>query len=82
MVLSPEVIEHAKKEVAIEQYYNPCETATAKHILYKEFVEKSKWKGLPKVIFYILMDGLYPVKTAADGNFGYCVTFNQPPVTR
>jgi hypothetical protein len=77
--LSPEVIEMAKREVAIEQYFTLAEDATPKHILFKEFVEKSKWKGLPKIIFYILMDELYPIKKASDGNLGYCVTFNSTP---
>jgi len=74
--LSPDVIEMAKRDVAIEQYYTPANDATPKHVLFKEFVDKTKWKGLPKIVYYILMDELYPIKKAADGNLGYCVTFN------
>jgi hypothetical protein len=77
MVLTPELIEHAKKEVQIEQYFQKSETATAKHILFKEFTEGTKWKGLPKIIFYILMDELYGQAKAADGNLGYLVTLKQ-----
>ncbi len=55
MVLSPEVIEHAKKEVNIQQYFIQSDTCTPKHLLFKEFTEKTKnGKGLPKIIFYIL----------------------------
>ncbi len=75
MQLTTEVVEMAQKEVAIAQYYTAAEEATAKHLLYQEFVEKTKWKNLPKLIFYILMDKLYTVKKAPDGNLGYCVTF-------
>jgi hypothetical protein len=78
MVLTPEVIEHAKKEVAIEQYFQHADTPTAKHILFQEFIEKTKWKGLPKVVFYILMDSLYPVDKAVDGNLGYKCKLTQP----
>ncbi len=74
MNLTPEVIEHAKKEVEIKQYFTPSEQATAKHTLYNEFIQKTKWKGLPKIIFYILMDDLFPIKKASDGNLGYCAT--------
>ena len=78
MQLTPEIIEMAKKEVAIAQYFTPSEEATAKHLLFKEFVTKTKWSGLPKVVFYLLMDDLYPIKKASDGNLGYCVTFKTP----
>ena len=78
MQLTPEVIEMAKKEVAIAQYYTAAQEATAKHLLFGQFTEKTKWKNLPKIIFYILMDELYEVKKAADGNLGYCVTFKTP----
>lgn len=71
MTLTPEVVEYAKKEVGIEQFYEKAETATPKHILFKEFTEQTKWKGLPKVIYYILMDELFPQAKAADGNLGY-----------
>ncbi len=74
MVLTPEVIEHAKKEVQIEQYFKTSETATAAHVLFNEFTEKTKWHRLPKIVFYILMDDLYPKAKAADGNLGYLVT--------
>lgn len=77
MILSPELIEHAKKEVQIEQYFDPSETAIAKHIVFKEFTEITKWKSLPKIIFYILMDELYTVGKAPDGNLGYKVILKQ-----
>lgn len=79
MVLSPELIEHAKEEVNIQQYFIVSEVCIPKHLLYKEFTEKTKWKGLPKLIFYILMDDLYPnsISKAADGNLGYCLELKE-----
>lgn len=82
MVLSPEVIELAKKEVNIQQYFARSEKCTPKHLLFKEFTEKTKWKGLPKLIFYILMDELYPnsIAKAPDGNLGYCLEIVVTPI--
>jgi hypothetical protein len=73
MVLTPELIEHAKKEVDITQYFQPSEVCTPKHELFKQFIEGTKWKGLPKIIFYILMDDLFPssIKKAPCGDLGY-----------
>ena len=73
MILSPEVVDMAKKEVAIEQYYEPAEECTAQHILFKDFITATKWKRLPKVIFYILLGNAYnpPIDKDKDGNLGY-----------
>jgi len=73
MVLSPEVVDMAKKEVDISQYYEPSEECTAQHILFKEFIETSKWKNLPKIIFYILLGEVYgqPIHKDKDGNLGF-----------
>lgn len=80
MILSPELVEHAKKEVEISQYFEPAEIAIPKHLLFKEFTEKTKWKGLPKIIFYILMDELYPVRKADNGDLGYLVSLKKAEV--
>lgn len=82
MQLTPELIEHAKKEVEITQYFISTATCTPKHLMFKEFTEKTKWKGLPKVIFYILMDNLYPkhIAKAPNGDLGYCLEIVVKPV--
>lgn len=77
MILTPELIEEAKKEIGIQQYFNIVDVATATHLLFKEFIEKTKWKGLPKIIFYILMDDLFPIAKADDGNLGYKAILKQ-----
>ena len=73
MTLSPEVIEMAKKEVDIAKYYEPSEECTAQHILFKDFIAATKWKGLPKVIFYILLGDTYgqPVHKDHENNLGF-----------
>lgn len=82
MVLSPEIIEHAKKEVNLQQYFARSEKCTPKHLLFKEFIEKTKWKGLPKLIFYILMDELYPrsIAKAPNGDLGYLLEIVAKPI--
>lgn len=73
MTLTPDVIEMAKKEVDLEKFYEPSEECTAQHILFKDFVEATKWKGLPKVIFYILLGEIYgqPIHKDKDGYLGF-----------
>lgn len=75
MVLTAELIEHAKSEVNITQYFIESKACTPKHLMFKEFTEKTKWKGLPKIIFYILMDDTYPqsIAKAQNGDLGYCL---------
>lgn len=82
MILSPELIEYAKNEINIQQYFIMSEKCIPKHILFKEFTEKTKWKGVPKIIFYILMDDLYPksIAKAPDGNLGYCLELLVKPI--
>jgi hypothetical protein len=79
MVLTAELIEHAKQDVDIKQYFLPSETCTPKHLLFKEFIEGTKWKGLPKVIFYIIMDDEYPqsIGKAVNGDLGYFLKLKQ-----
>lgn len=73
MNLTPEVVDMAKKEVDIKQYYEPAEECTAQHILFNDFITATKWKGLPKVIFYILLGNAYepPIDKDKDGYLGY-----------
>jgi hypothetical protein len=73
MTLTPEVIEFAKKEVNLSAYYRKCDTVTAQHILFKNFTEGTKWGGLPKLIFYILLNDTFgmPRLKDANGDLGY-----------
>lgn len=75
MVLTPKLVDHARNMIGIKQYFQPSEVAIPKHILFQEFVEKTKWKGTPKVIFYILMDESFTQSKAPDGNLGYNVSW-------
>jgi hypothetical protein len=75
MALSPELIEYAKKEVHIVSFFEKSDEVTANHILYQQFIESSKWKGLPKIIFYILMSDVYGQPHLKDkkGLLGYAL---------
>jgi hypothetical protein len=78
MVLSPELIEHAKKEVDIKQYYEPSEKVIPQHLLYKDFTASTKWGNLPKIIFYILLMDAYGTPSLKDlkGDLGYAIKRN------
>jgi len=80
MVLSPELIERAKSEMQIEQYFQPSDICIPKHELFKQFIEGTKWKGLPKIIFYILMDDIFAsaISKAPCGNLGYSLELIKP----
>ena len=56
----------------LSEVFEATENATAKHILFQQYIDLIK-KPLPKVMFYIIMDELYPQAKAADGNLGYCI---------
>lgn len=73
--LTPEVVAYAKEQVAIEQFYEQSDTVTAQHVLYNEFIEETKWKGLPKILFYILLNETFgfPNLKDADNNLGYAL---------
>ncbi len=57
---------------SLAQIFEETEQATAKHILFQQYINIIK-KPLPKVFFYIIMDKLYQQAKAEDGNIGYCV---------
>ncbi len=56
----------------LDECFEETEYATAKHILFDQYVDKIK-KPLPKVFFYIIMDEIYSERIAksSDGNIGY-----------
>lgn len=73
MNVTPELVEYAKKEIGIAQYIEPADKVTANHILFKHFQERTKWKQVPKIIFYILMQEQYgpPYEKDIKGDLGY-----------
>jgi hypothetical protein len=75
MLLTPEVIDMAKKEIPLTEYYNEVETVTAQHILFKLFIEGTLWKGVPKMIFYILLQDFFgpPHLKDKNGDLGYAI---------
>jgi hypothetical protein len=74
MNITPELIEASRTKINMPQYYEPAEVATPKHILFAEFIEKTEWKGLPKLMYYIIMDKEFSVGKAPNGDLGYKVT--------
>lgn len=70
MTITPEVIEMADRELQVKSLYEPSENVTASHILYEEFVAKTKWKRVPKIIYYIVMDNAFGQSFEKD-NAGY-----------
>jgi hypothetical protein len=78
MILTRELIEYAKKEVQISQILSKGEKVIAQHILYEQFIEKTKWKSLPKLIFYILLEEEFgaPYLKDSNGDLGYSLIFN------
>lgn len=68
LMVNPSV--HGLDFPPLSDCFESFEAGTAKHILFKEYLDKIK-KPLPKIFFYIVMDELYPVVKAADGNLGY-----------
>lgn len=66
MTLSPEVIEMAEKELDVKSHYIPADEVTANHILYKLFIDGTKWKGVPKLIYYIVMDNTFGMSWEKD----------------
>lgn len=71
--LTRELIAYAKKEVDLKSLLTPSEKVTANHILFQQFIEGTKWKGLPKVIFYIIVAEEFGAMAGKDekGFFGY-----------
>lgn len=58
----------------LKDCFEVSEVATPKHILFNEYVAYIG-KPLPKVMFYIIMDGLHKTFKAPDGLFGYNLKF-------
>ena len=59
----------------LSEIFQNAEEATAKHLVYDQYLIRINANRiqLPKLFFYIVMDGIFKQKIAADGNLGYCV---------
>lgn len=86
MNLTPEVVKayrdilvnpekHGSPFKSIDDIFDPSSTAIPKHIVFKEYI-KIIDRDVPKVIFYIIMDGIFAQRIADDGNLGYLLKFN------
>jgi hypothetical protein len=69
---------HGLTMLSLEEVFEDTEEATAKHILFNEYLKKVNHQ-LPKVFFYIIMDEIYSNKIAKanDGNLGYKLKFSE-----
>lgn len=72
MLSNPE--KHNLQFPSLREIFLPSETAIAKHIVYDKY-QKIIDKNIPKIVFYIIMDEMFPQKKAEDGNLGYVVKF-------
>lgn len=55
----PVLMEHARKVINLDDYFEPSEVATSSKNLFRHFRESSEWTALPKVIFSNLMHEKY-----------------------
>lgn len=87
MVLTEELISAYKQMLSNPEKHNLAfpslreifllsDTAIAKHIVYDKY-QRIIDKNIPKIIFYIIMDEMFPQKKAEDGNLGYVVKFKE-----
>ncbi len=86
MELSPQAVDAYKKLIEtpsefgfdfkpLKDCFIQTDNATPKHILFEQYVDYIK-KPLPKIMFYIIMDGIYPQAKAPNGDLGYLIKFN------
>lgn len=62
---------HGLNFKALNKCFENSDKVTAKHILYEQYIQYLK-KPLPKALFYIIMDKLYPSQGKDEhGYFGY-----------
>lgn len=58
----------------LQDCFEPSDIAIPKHILFKQYLDYISIP-LAKVFFYIIMDGMYSVAKAPNGDLGYKVKF-------
>ena len=61
----------------MEELFKRAETAIPKDVLFKQYIEYTQ-KQFPKIIFYIIMDEVYPqlIAKAPNGDLGYRLNLN------
>lgn len=59
---------------SLREIFLPSDTAIAKHIVWDRY-QRLIDRNIPKLIFYIIMDEIFPQKIAEDGNLGYALKF-------
>lgn len=74
MLADPE--KHNLPFQSLREIFLPSDIAIAKHIVYNEY-QKVIDRNIPKLIFYIIMDEIYPQKIAENGDLGYCLEFKK-----
>lgn len=74
MLSNPE--KHDLPFPSLREIFLPSDTAIAKHLVYDKY-QRIIDKNIPKIIFYIIMDEIFPQKKAEDGNLGYVVKFKE-----
>jgi len=60
---------------SFREIFLPSDDAIAKHEVHDTY-QKIINREIPKIIFYIILDGIFPQKNDEKGNLGYCVKFN------
>lgn len=81
MILDEQTVNAYKNMLSNPKEYNlpfkslgelliPSDKVIAKHILYNDY-KKAIDRNVPKVVFYIIMDEIFPIGKAEDGNLGY-----------
>ncbi|WP_126654110.1 hypothetical protein [Chryseobacterium aureum] len=86
MVLNNELIQAYKQMLSnpkdynlpfksIDEIFDPSDNAIAKHSVFEKYQSLIQ-RDIPKVVFYIIMDGLFVQRKADDGNLGWLLTFN------
>jgi hypothetical protein len=68
MFLTPEVVEYCKKELKLQNDFEPADTVTANHILFEQWRQKTQRFKFAKFIFYIIMDEIYGESHEKDAN--------------
>ncbi|KPE51259.1 hypothetical protein [Chryseobacterium indologenes] len=59
---------------SLREIFLPSDIAVAKHIVFEKY-QIIIGREIPKLIFYIILDEVFPQKKADDGNLGWCLEF-------
>lgn len=60
---------------SIDDIFDYSNEPIAKHEVHSQY-ERLIDRNIPKLIFYIIMDGLFPQRKCDDGNLGWLLKFN------